>query len=97
VFLWINVAIGAIFLTAGRLSTTLTYLDLAWCAGYAGVAIGLMARRPAARSLGVVLAVVSYGIGLLSGQLISTTLIILIALLLPPTGQAVALWRSWPK
>jgi hypothetical protein len=34
---------------------------------------------------------------LLSGQLISTTLIILIALLLPPTGQAVALWRSWPK
>ena len=96
-FLWINVPIGAIFLTSGRLTDTIAYLDVEWFVAYAGVAIGLMLRRPAARTFGVVLAVVSYGIGLLSGQVISTTFIILIALLLPPTGRAVALWRSWPR
>ena len=95
VVLWINVAIGCLLLTAGTLTASVAFLDVVWGACYAGIAIGLMMKRPIARTLGIWVAIAAYAIGLLSGQVLSTTLIVLVALLLPPTGHAVALWKAW--
>jgi len=92
--LWTNVAIGVLFFISGRLLQSTLVVDAAWTCAFAALAIGLQRRAPVARTVGLVVAGLSYAVGLLSsGLLLSTTLVIIVALMLPSTNRAVTGWR----
>ena len=96
VVLWISVGLAIAVLIGGRLTVGSALAVLGWTVAYAGAAVGLQKRLPAAWMAGVAVSGLAYLIGLLSlHQVLSTSLLILVALLFPSSRRAVTAWRMW--
>ena len=92
-FCWLSVFIGLAFLFLGHPPAGVALADAAWSLAYAGPAVGLQMRIPAAWGAGLAVSGLAYAIGLTSLRVLSTSLVIFIALLLPSTRRAVREWR----
>jgi hypothetical protein len=84
--LWFHVALAAVLLFVvprGVAGAAALMYGVVWMFAYASIAMGLQRRQGWARPAGIAVSALSYLIGLGSGRVISTVLLILIPLLIP--------------
>jgi hypothetical protein len=85
--LWFHVALAAVLLFVVPHSpegAAALMFGVVWMVAYAWIAIGLQRRRRWARPVGIAVSGLSYSLGLGSGRILSTVLLILVPLLIPP-------------